>query len=517
MDDYEQQRVGLVSVRLADKPFFDQAFARLAQPISDYTFANTFIWSTSLRLGWQVIAGHLCLFANGVGDLTMLMPPVPCGPGPAGDLSECVQTCFRIMDEYNDAHGYAGRSRIEYVSDELLEQLNAVPDLNLAATPQGADYVYDTSLMISLEGGGLKSKRKARSKFTREHPDHRALPLDDKHIHDCIALLDTWHVHGDATHFGEVNEDHIGSDILRQKDSQACRVALAHYRELGLKGMCLFAEDRLVGFTLGEALSPTQCSILIEKTLPGCDGAPQLIFSEFCRLAWADYPWTNAGDDWGIPSLRFTKSSYRPIRLLNKYTLTPASREAESYLNRLIVPLANPPHVLAGTSADITPIDGQVLLRPADPTDADTIAAIESGSFDEHDETFTRRQVRRLIANPRVLTSVALIDGNVVGWSAGFTRRHTRSLSGRVYAVAIAPQARRKGVGKMLVHSLINALHDVGAKRIYLEVRDDNTPAIELYRRLGFVDHRFLPNYYGQNRHGQRMRLEQTNGSTTTI
>ena len=149
-----------------------------------------------------------------------------------------------------------------------------------------------------------------------------------------------------------------------------------------------------------------------------------------------------------------------------------------------------------------------VELRNAVEADAGAIAAIEAVSFEPGEETFSIKRVRGLIANPRVFTSVALIGGQVVGWSAGLIRRHERGLSGRVYAVAIAPDARRRGIGRRLTLSLLDRMRDAGANRVYLETRRNNAAAIELYRQLGFVSHRYLANYYGRHRHGLRMRLE---------
>jgi len=153
-----------------------------------------------------------------------------------------------------------------------------------------------------------------------------------------------------------------------------------------------------------------------------------------------------------------------------------------------------------------------VVLRDAVEADAGAIAVIESMSFEPGEETFSIQRVRGLIANPRVFTSVALAGEHVVGWSAGLMRRHEHGLSGRVYAVAIAPGARRRGIGRMLTLDLLDRMRDTGACRVYLETRRNNAAAIELYRKLGFVSHRYLANYYGRHRHGLRMRLELARG-----
>ena len=60
---------------------------------------------------WSVLAGHLCVFANGSGDLTMLMPPIgEAGDGAGGDAA--LKAAFELMDAYNADHGVPDRSRI---------------------------------------------------------------------------------------------------------------------------------------------------------------------------------------------------------------------------------------------------------------------------------------------------------------------------------------------------------------------------------------------------------------------
>jgi hypothetical protein len=67
---------GLRPVELPDRAALDPYVASLAEPLSDYTFSQLYTWSRSLRIAWRVLAGHLCVFANGTGDLTLLMPPL---------------------------------------------------------------------------------------------------------------------------------------------------------------------------------------------------------------------------------------------------------------------------------------------------------------------------------------------------------------------------------------------------------------------------------------------------------
>lgn len=56
-----------------------------------------------------------------------------------------------------------------------------------------------------------------------------------------------------------------------------------------------------------------------------------------------------------------------------------------------------------------------------------------------------------------------------------------------LYALNVAPAARRGGVGTALLAGALDALKAEGAAQCFLEVRAANAPALALYRRLGFA------------------------------
>ena len=62
--------------------------------------------------------------------------------------------------------------------------------------------------------------------------------------------------------------------------------------------------------------------------------------------------------------------------------------------------------------------------------------------------------------------------------------------------IAVLPEARRAGIGERLILSLIELLKDRGSRSLALEVRASNTPAISLYKKLGFLQVGRRPNYY---------------------
>jgi [ribosomal protein S18]-alanine N-acetyltransferase len=70
---------------------------------------------------------------------------------------------------------------------------------------------------------------------------------------------------------------------------------------------------------------------------------------------------------------------------------------------------------------------------------------------------------------------------------------------GHITTIAIAPEQRGRGVGELLLISLIDQALDLGAERITLEVRVSNTVAQQLYLKYGFEPVGRRPRYYTDN------------------
>lgn len=55
-----------------------------------------------------------------------------------------------------------------------------------------------------------------------------------------------------------------------------------------------------------------------------------------------------------------------------------------------------------------------------------------------------------------------------------------------IYVVGIAPEAAGRGLGRTLMQAGLQRMHETGAARTSLYVEGDNTPALALYRSLGY-------------------------------
>lgn len=67
---------------------------------------------------------------------------------------------------------------------------------------------------------------------------------------------------------------------------------------------------------------------------------------------------------------------------------------------------------------------------------------------------------------------------------------------GDIQTIAVAPRARRNGLGRVLMNAMIGEARSRGAREIFLEVRADNPGAQALYLSLGFEEIGVRPQYY---------------------
>lgn len=82
---------------------------------------------------------------------------------------------------------------------------------------------------------------------------------------------------------------------------------------------------------------------------------------------------------------------------------------------------------------------------------------------------------------------VAIVDNNVVGWcDISSIHRDVAEHVGSL-GIGVVEGYRGIGIGEELMHVALQKAKEKGLTRIELTVRENNTRAIELYKKLGFV------------------------------
>ena len=273
------------TVTLCDKHWIDEIVMAEGSRSADYNFGNIYIWDNRYK---QLVArsdGRMLTKLRYAGKPTFVFP---IGTGP-------LRPAIEALREYARAHGYEPFC-LRGITEEhraLLEQ--EYPGcFAYSEDTDNADYIYEAEKLATYSGSFV--------------------PLTRELIPGCLDMLDVW---------SEENAERLDKSIVYEHT--AIVRAFAAFEKLGLEGGVLYANDRIVGFTLGELACEDTFDVHFEKAEGALNGAYPMTCRELTRMLMAKYPslrYINREDDMGIEALRRSKESYKPAYLLKKYTAT---------------------------------------------------------------------------------------------------------------------------------------------------------------------------------------------------
>jgi ribosomal-protein-alanine N-acetyltransferase len=133
-----------------------------------------------------------------------------------------------------------------------------------------------------------------------------------------------------------------------------------------------------------------------------------------------------------------------------------------------------------------------VELRPMRWWDIEPVMRMETELFAE--DAWSDGMFWSELAERDSRTYVVAVDGDAVVGYAGLCA-YGDDVS-YVQTIGVAASHQRNGVGTTLLVALLEDAERRGARHVDLEVRADNTSAIELYRRHGFASLGVRKGYY---------------------
>ena len=291
-------------VTIADKAWVDPIVAAEDSRSADFNFGNIYMWDG---------AYHQLVTSLGGRMLTKLrwdrQPffAFPIGSGP-------LEPALDALAEFAGQRGYP--LAIRGITEEHRAQMEQCCPGRFVFTPDrdNFDYLYLAEKLSTMGGKKLHGKRNFCNRFEKSHSwEFRRLTRDL--IPTCMEMLGKWQDEFEVPPEG-LDEEH--GAIIR---------AFMRYDALELEGGALFAEGRLIGFTIGEVISSDTFDVHFEKAFASIPGAYPMVCREFTRQLLADHPqlvYLNREDDMGQDNLREAKLEYAPELLLAKYTAVEA-------------------------------------------------------------------------------------------------------------------------------------------------------------------------------------------------
>lgn len=128
------------------------------------------------------------------------------------------------------------------------------------------------------------------------------------------------------------------------------------------------------------------------------------------------------------------------------------------------------------------------MLRQAKSEDAKHIEKLEREIFNSG---WTLENIQAML-NSDAFAVVEEINGEIIGYASYYIHID----EGDINNIAVKESCRKQGKGKALVLALIDDAKSRNVKKLFLEVRENNTVAIKLYESLGFKKISVRKKYY---------------------
>lgn len=262
-----------------------QVFISARKGISEFTFANIYLFRNTHNYRVSFLEGNLVVSGNDSGNTFFMLP----GAFPEGAVLKELFGRFSFM---------------KCVTEEEKEIF-----LNLGyrveEDRENFDYLYEREEMTSLAGRRFHRKKNLVNFFTGAYT-YEGRPLIDEYIKDALFVLDEWR-----------------KAQSRPGDYEAAKEALVNCDELQLCGGIYFVEGKPAAYALGEELKDDTFVVHFEKGIGDFKGLLQFVNQSFASILPQKYRFINREQDLGDEGLRKSKISYRPAGFVKKYRAHP--------------------------------------------------------------------------------------------------------------------------------------------------------------------------------------------------
>ena len=265
----------------------------------EYSLTNLYMWG---RQKAAFLHGCLALFSQ---FQRKSVYPFPVGDGDVGAVLDAI-----IQDARE--RGLQCRLASMTAADCAVLEERYPGQFQFHPDRDSCDYIYNIEELAALPGRKFQRKRNHLNRFRQNHPQCRMVSITRELLPQVTAMAQQWYAQRMAS---DPNNDF-------QLEQKALNRAFAHWEELGLEGVVLMEDDRILAMAAGSFLDENTFDVHFEKALEDVDGAYAAINQAFSAHLQNKYPALrrlNREDDLGLPGLRKAKLSYCPDHLVVKF------------------------------------------------------------------------------------------------------------------------------------------------------------------------------------------------------
>jgi hypothetical protein len=271
------------------RPLLHPKFKALAEGISEFTFANIYLFRRTHHYGISQLANELFVITGRDAEEPFFMLP------------------FGLPDEGVLADLFSRHREMKAATQPQAEQLAAM-GYSVSQDRDNYDYLYSREDLVNLTGRKFHKKKNQLNLFIRNN-ECQAKPLLEEYRDDALQVLRRWNSRNDEP-----------------AESVAAAEALEKMWPLQLCGGIFYVNGRPVAYCLGEELAlGTSFVIHFEKAVlePEFKGLYQFINQAFASILPDKYDTINREQDLGDAGLRQAKESYNPAGFVKKFRVRP--------------------------------------------------------------------------------------------------------------------------------------------------------------------------------------------------
>lgn len=279
-------------------PLLRSYFLRQERRMCDCTIGSTLMWRDYFDNCFAIVDDTLMFrsrYLDGQYAFT-----VPIGKNPEAMLN--------LAEEYCRSRGM----KLEFctVAPNDLEMLKKRwPNLTVVDNRDWYDYLYESKDIVEFAGKKYAHQRNHIRRFERDCPNWSFSRMTENDVDEVRQF------------YQKFLQERTKDGETAQAEIEKIFEVLEHFNQYQFLGGILRVEGQIVGISMGEIVRDV-LFVHIEKADTQYSGVYQKLVNCFAREFVTDeVRFINREEDVGDPGLRKSKLSYRPVKLLEKYTV----------------------------------------------------------------------------------------------------------------------------------------------------------------------------------------------------
>jgi len=288
-------------LELSDRDLFQRYLGEYNFNTYEYTFLTLYIWRKMCNVQYSIIDGTLIIKKSTKSTGSYFMQPI-------GYNKENLKNIVIKLDEIRKSDPDF-KSLFRDVEMPFLNELidNFGYNICLCEDINNFDYIYSSKQLISLPGHKYHRKKNQYNQFIRKY-NYEVRELCDKSvIRDCIDFAQEWY------------DNREEKDEQLRFELESIRDILEYPEILNIKGIAVYVDGHIAGFSIGEKANKKMAIVHIEKGNHEYSGIYSFLNKTLAEKYFKDVRFINRQEDLGIEGLRKSKMSYNPVRLEKKF------------------------------------------------------------------------------------------------------------------------------------------------------------------------------------------------------